>query len=118
MARWRAWEHSPRPPPPLPFPLPWPLGGLIVIYTCHYHLNSEPLSSPLFFLFKNICEIIKYYVDSDLYVALSHCVRRTGLDKSTEDVKTAEVSEDVFTKESPEDVKTAEDVKTKTAEID
>ena len=49
---------------------------------------------------------------------LSHCVRRTGLEKSTEEVKTAEVSEDVFTKESPEDVKMAEDVKTKTAEID
>ena len=46
------------------------------------------------------------------------CVRRTELEKSTEDVKTAEDSEDVFTKESPEDVKTAEDVKTKTAEID
>ena len=29
-------------------------------------------------------------------------------------MKTAEDSEDVFTKESPEDVKTAEDVKTKT----
>ena len=49
---------------------------------------------------------------------LSHCVRRTGLEKSTEDVKTAEDSEDVFTKESPEDVKTAEDVKTKTVDID
>ena len=47
-----------------------------------------------------------------------HCVRRTVLEKSTEHVKTAEDSEDVFTKESPEDVKTAEDVKTKTAEID
>ena len=47
-----------------------------------------------------------------------YIVRRTGLEKSAEDVKMAEDSEDVFTKESPEDVKTAEDVKTKTAEID
>ena len=47
-----------------------------------------------------------------------HCVRRTGLEKSTEDLKTAEDSEDVFTKESPEALKTAEDVKTKTSEID
>ena len=44
-----------------------------------------------------------------------HCVRRTVLEKSTEHVKTAEDSEDVFTKESPEDVKTVEDMKTKTA---
>ena len=51
-------------------------------------------------------------------VVVVHCVRRTGLEKYTEDVKTAEDSEDVFSKESPEDVKTAEDVKTNTAEID
>ena len=47
-----------------------------------------------------------------------HCVWRTGLEKSTEVVKTADDCEDVFTKESPEDVKTAEGVKTKTAEVD
>ena len=57
-------------------------------------------------------------VQIPMLLAFIHCVRRTGLEKSTEDVKTAEDSEDVFTKESLEDVKTNEDVKTKTAEID
>ena len=38
--------------------------------------------------------------------------------KLTEDVKTAEDSEDVFTQESPEDVKAAEDVKKKMADIE
>ena len=81
-----------------------------------HKLQNHPHPHLLIFLFLFPGHSLKNNVDR--FLLFKHCFRRTGLETSTEDVKTAEDSEDVFTKESPEDVKTAEDVKTKTAEID
>ena len=67
---------------------------------------------------KNKSDDAHTHIPGECRMTIANCVWRTGLEKSTEDMKTAEDSEDVFAKESPEDVKTAEDVKTKTAEID